>query len=76
VRYNSRDVGEIRVYFNNEYLCRAIAPELATGTVSLEELRAARSTLRRELKHQLRHRRSLADALPADTRYTPINPPN
>ncbi|MHA7210467.1 Mu transposase C-terminal domain-containing protein [Arthrobacter sp. MDT1-65] len=74
VRFNPRDVGEIRVYFNNEYLCRAIAPELAAASVSLEELRAARSTRRRELKQQLRQRRSLADALPTDTRYIPINP--
>ena len=74
VRFNPRDVGEIRVYFNNEYLCRAIAPELAAEHVSLEELRAARATRRRELKQQLRQRRSLADALPTDTRYTPIDP--
>jgi len=74
VRFNPRDVGEIRVYFNNEYLCRAIAPELAARSISLEELRAARSKRRRELKHQLRQRRSLADALPADTRYTPTQP--
>lgn len=71
VRFNPRDVGEIRVYFNNEYLCRAIAPELAASSVSLEELRAARSSRRRDLKHQLRQRRSLADALPTDTRYVP-----
>lgn len=71
VRYNPRDVGEIRIYFNDAYLCRAIAPELASESVSLQELQAARSKRRRELKHQLRHRRSLADALPADTRYIP-----
>ncbi|WP_253904153.1 Mu transposase C-terminal domain-containing protein [Arthrobacter sp. Br18] len=74
VRFNPRDVGEIRVYYNNEYLCRAIAPELAATAVSLEELQAARSKRRRNLKDQLRQRRSLADALPADTRYTPVEP--
>lgn len=71
VRYNPRDVGEIRVYFNDAFLCRAIAPELAADSVSLKELQAARSQQRRNLKHQLRQRRSLADALPADTRYIP-----
>ncbi len=71
VRYNPRDVGEIRVYFNDEYLCRAIAPELAAESISLQELQAARSQRRRELKHQLRQRRSLADVLPTDTRYAP-----
>lgn len=62
VRFNPRDVGEIRVYFNDAYLCRAIAPELATESVSLQELQAARSERRRDLKQQLRQRRSLADA--------------
>lgn len=71
VRFNPRDVGEIRVYFNDDYLCRAIAPELAAESISLRELQAARSRRRRDLKRQLRHRRSLADALPADTRYVP-----
>lgn len=71
VRYNPRDVGEIRVYFNDAFLCRAIAPELAADSVSLKELQAARSQQRRNLKKQLRQRRSLADALPADARYVP-----
>ncbi|MHA7241459.1 transposase [Arthrobacter sp. TMS1-12-1] len=74
VRFNPRDVGEIRIYYNGEYLCRAIAPELAAASVSLEELRAARSTRRRNLKDQLRQRRSLADALPTDTRYALVEP--
>nr|WP_176704872.1 Mu transposase C-terminal domain-containing protein [Arthrobacter sp.]AXV46256.1 transposase [Arthrobacter sp.] len=74
VRFNPRDVGEIRVYFNDEYLCRAIAPELAADSISLKDLQAARSQQRRNLKQQLRQRRSLADALPADTRYVPPEP--
>ncbi|MDV5999539.1 DDE-type integrase/transposase/recombinase [Kocuria rhizophila] len=71
IRYDPRDVGEIRVYFNDAFLCRAIAPELAADSVSFQELQTARAQRRSDLKRQLRHRRSLADALPADTRYTP-----
>lgn len=71
VRFNPRDVGEIRVYFSDAFLCRAIAPELAAETISLQELQAARSERRRELKRQLRDRRSMADALPTDRRYEP-----
>ena len=74
IRFDPRDVGEIRVYFNDDYLCRAIAPELAAESVSLRELQAARSQRRRDLKRQLRHRRSLADALPIDNRYVPPEP--
>lgn len=71
VRFNPRDVGEIRVYFNDEFLCRAIAPELAAEEISLEQLQTARAQRRHSLKRQLRQRRSLADALPDDTRYLP-----
>lgn len=74
VRFNPRDVGEIRVYFNDACLCRAIAPELAADSVSLKELQASRSQQRRNLKLQLRQRRSFADTLPVDTRYVPIAP--
>ena len=74
VRFNPRDVGEIRVYFHDEFLCRAIAPHLAAESVSLQELQAARTQRRRDLKRQLRQRRSLADALPLDSRYTPPSP--
>lgn len=69
VRYDPRDVSEIRVFWNDTFLCRAIAPELASDSVSLQELQTARVARRRDLKQQLRQRRSLADALPADTRY-------
>jgi putative transposase len=71
VRFNPRDIAEIRVYFNDSFLCRAIAPELAADSVSLQELQAVRARRRRDLKQQLRQRRSLADALPDDTRYAP-----
>ncbi|SEN91795.1 Mu transposase C-terminal domain-containing protein [Cryobacterium luteum] len=73
VRFNPREVGEIRVYFDDTFLCRAIAPELASESVSLQELQAVRATRRRELKQQLRQRQSLADALPGDTRYAPAD---
>jgi putative transposase len=74
VRFNPRDVSEIRVYFNDAFLCRAIAPELAADSISLQQLQAARTRRRRDLKQQLRARRSLADALPTDSRYLPPEP--
>lgn len=73
VRYDPRDVAEIRVYCGDTFLCRAIAPELAADSVSLQELQKARVARRRSLKQQLHERRSLADALPTDTRHAPID---
>ncbi|WP_345311822.1 Mu transposase C-terminal domain-containing protein, partial [Kocuria gwangalliensis] len=71
IRYDSRDAGEVRVYHQDTYLCRAIAPELAAETITLQQLQQARGARRKELKQQLRARRSLADALPADDRWAP-----
>ena len=71
IRYDPRDAAELRVFHNDQYLCRAIAPELATAAITLEQLQTARDTRRRNLKQQLRDRRSLADALPEDHRYLP-----
>jgi putative transposase len=73
VRYDPRDVAEIRVYWGDTFLCRAIAPELASDSVSFEELRNARVARRRALKQQLHARRSLADALPVDSRHAPVD---
>lgn len=75
VRYNPRDVAEIRVYWQDTFRCREIAPELAADSVSVEELRQARVTRRPALKQQLQDRRSVADALPADIRHAPIDHP-
>ena len=69
-----RDAAELRVYHHDQYLCRAIAPELAADTVTLQQLQQARTARRRQLKQQLRDRRSLADALPADQRHLPTAP--
>lgn len=71
IRYDPRDMAEIRVWHQDTFLCRAIAPEPAAGSVTFKQLKAARSARRNELKKQLRTRLSLADILPADDRYAP-----
>ncbi len=63
VRYDPRDLAEIRVYHHDEYLCRAVSPEIATVTVSMQDLQAARNQRRRELRQKLTARRSLVELL-------------
>jgi putative transposase len=36
LRYNPRDMAEIRVYLQNAFLCSAITPELSSGAISLK----------------------------------------
>ena len=40
VRYDPRDMAEIRVYHRHTFLCRAVSQELADKSVSLAEIRA------------------------------------
>jgi putative transposase len=50
VRYDPRDAAELRVYHHDQYLCRAIAPELAADAVTLKQLQDARNAQRKALK--------------------------
>ncbi|MFD9666585.1 Mu transposase C-terminal domain-containing protein [Rhodococcus sp. NPDC059968] len=63
VRYDPRDLAEIRIYYRDQFLCRAVCAELADATISLKDLQRARTQRRRELRGTLTSRRSLADAL-------------
>jgi hypothetical protein len=63
IRYDPRDLAEIRVYHRDKFLCRAESPDIAAVTVSLQDLQAARNQRRRELRQQLTARRSLVELL-------------
>lgn len=63
VRYDPRDLAEIRVFHEERFLCRAVSPELAGTTITLRDLQAARTARRRELRAKLRDRVSFADQL-------------
>ena len=63
IRYDPRDLAEIRVYHQDQFLCRAVSPEIAALTVSMQDLQAARNQRRRELRQQLTARRSLVELL-------------
>lgn len=69
VRYDPRDLGEIRIFHENTFLCRAIAPERSSETVSFADLQTARNARRRALKQQLRELTTHAGSLPEDTRH-------
>ena len=63
IRYDPRDLAEIRVFHRDRFLTRAICPDLATATVSLKEITAARTARRRELRRQIGERVSVVDRL-------------
>jgi putative transposase len=63
IRFDPRDMGEIRVFYKDRFLCRAISAELAGETVSLREIIRARNRRRQELRSILRDRRKAVDML-------------
>jgi putative transposase len=63
IRYDPRDMAEIRVFTAAGFLCRAICPELAGSTVSLKDIVAARNARRRGLARGLRERARIVDRL-------------
>ena len=75
IRYDPRDLAEIRVFHRDRFLGRAICPDLAATTVSLKEITAARSARRRELRRQIGERASVVDRLIAVHAPPPVSPP-
>jgi putative transposase len=63
LRYDPRDMAEIRVFHRDQFICRAICQELGGETVALREIINARNRRRRELRQTLAERRRLVDSL-------------
>ena len=63
LRYDPRDVAEIRVFYKGRFLCRAVCQELAGETVPLRDIVRARDRRRRELRQTLEERKRKVDSL-------------
>ena len=63
IRYDPRDMAEIRIFHHNRFLCRAICAELAGETIALREIIQARNRRRRDLRQTLQDRSRTVEAL-------------
>lgn len=63
LRFDPRDMAEIRVFHNDRFLCRAVCAELAGSTVPLRDILRARNQRRRELRGILQDRQAAVDTL-------------
>ena len=61
LRYDPRDMAEIRVYHQNRFLCRAVCQELAGQTLGLKEIVKARKDRLQQLQRVVKDRRALID---------------
>jgi len=63
IRYDPRDMGEIRVFYRDRFLCRAISADLAGQTVPLREIVNARKRRREQLRTIVKDRLKTVDTL-------------
>ena len=63
LRYDPRDVAEMRVFYQDRFLCRAICQELAGATVPLRDIMKARNRQRRELRQIIQDREQMVESL-------------
>jgi putative transposase len=73
VRYDPRDIAEIRVFHHNRFLCRAMNPEYAGRTMTLKDMQTARARHRRALRSAMNERIARgADFLPDQAPSNPL----
>ena len=63
IRFDPRDMGEIRVFYKDRFLCPAVSAELAGETIPLRDIIRVRNQRRRELSSILHDRQQVVDAL-------------
>ncbi|EJV76018.1 hypothetical protein IG3_05327 [Bacillus cereus HuA2-1] len=61
IRYDPRDIAEIRVFYQDKYLCTAISPEISDYTVDLKDIVSARNKIRKNLRKQLDFGKTVAE---------------
>lgn len=61
IRYDPRDLAEIRVYHDHTFVCRAICHELAGTTTSLKAIQGQRNARRRQLQREMKTRQAVLE---------------
>ena len=56
IRYDPRDMVEVRVFHRNSFLCRAVSPEHSGQSITLKDIQAARISRRRALRGEINAR--------------------
>jgi putative transposase len=72
IRYDPRDLSEIRVFHHEQFLCPAVSEEHAGAVVTLKDIQAARRTHRRALRTAIHERITrVVDFLPVPAQSGP-----
>lgn len=54
IKYDPRDIAEIRVYHDGKFLCKAICQDLANLTIGLKEIKKARLAIKKGLHKKVK----------------------
>lgn len=73
-RYDPRDISYVLVYFENEFVCRAICDKLADQKPSLKEHMQSRAAYKRGLKQDINTAVSFANSCTDSQRKIPESP--
>lgn len=63
LRYDPRDMAEVRIFYGDKFLCKAVCQELAGETVPLKEIVTARRRRERELRQKIQDRSDAVEML-------------
>jgi putative transposase len=61
IRYDPADMAEIRVFYQDRFVCWAICQELVGSTISLKKIEKARSLCRKQVRDGLSTRATMVD---------------
>jgi putative transposase len=53
IRYDPRDITELRVFHRDRFLCRAVSAHHAHHTISLKDIQQARTARRKALRNEI-----------------------
>ena len=70
IRYDPRDITEIRVFDHDEFLCKAVNQDHHDEKISLKEIQAARNARRRALRQGINERIAVVAAHTTETPST------
>lgn len=61
IRYDPADMGEVHVFYQDHFLCRAVCAELSDRKVTLKEIEKARTERRKQVRAELSTREALVN---------------
>ena len=73
VRYDPRDIAEIRIFFKGTFICNAICQDIAGQVISLKEIKGTRQKEKRRLRKTIKEAKELLQNLEKESKQSPQN---